>query len=253
LLELPDGRNLLYDAGRLGSPRGGAQSISNYLWSRGISHLDAVVISHADTDHYNALPELLRRFSVGAVYVSPIMFRNESRAVQMLHDAIVQSGCKLEYVYAGDRMKAGQGVTIDVLHPPSKGVPGTDNANCVVLSVEYAKRRILLTGDLEPPGMELVMNEPRVHYDVLLAPHHGSAQSQPAIFSAWSKPDWVIVSGSSADGHVARPAYEANGATVLSTADCGAVTVTVAADRFEVQPYRHLQPSNASAAAEGEL
>src|SRR5262249_8919797 len=69
LLELPDGKTLLYDAGRLGQPVGGAQSISSVLWSRGISHLDAIVISHADADHYNSLPELLRRFSVGAVYV----------------------------------------------------------------------------------------------------------------------------------------------------------------------------------------
>jgi competence protein ComEC len=61
-----------------------------------------------------------------------------------------------------------------------KGLPASDNANCVVLSVEYAGRRILLTGDLEPPGMELVMNEPRQHYDVLLAPHHGSGSSRPA-------------------------------------------------------------------------
>ena len=41
---------------------GGAQSISHYLWSRNITHVDAVVLSHADTDHYNALPELLERF-----------------------------------------------------------------------------------------------------------------------------------------------------------------------------------------------
>jgi beta-lactamase superfamily II metal-dependent hydrolase len=85
--------------------------------------------------------------------------------------------------------------------------------------------------------MELVMNEPRQHYDVLLAPHHGSGSSRPAVFSDWSKPDWVIISGGSADGRLARPAYEANGATVLNTADCGAVSVTIAPDRFDVQPF----------------
>jgi competence protein ComEC len=56
LIEFPDGKTLLYDAGRLGSPTAGAQSISNYLWSRGFTHIDAVVLSHADTDHYNAMP-----------------------------------------------------------------------------------------------------------------------------------------------------------------------------------------------------
>ena len=56
VLELPDGRALLYDAGRLGPPLAASRAIASYLWSRGRTHLDAVVLSHADADHYNALP-----------------------------------------------------------------------------------------------------------------------------------------------------------------------------------------------------
>src|SRR5207253_7399532 len=40
LVELPDGHNLLYDSGRLGSPLAGVRPISAVLWSRGITHLD---------------------------------------------------------------------------------------------------------------------------------------------------------------------------------------------------------------------
>src|SRR5262249_27566779 len=66
LVELPDGKTLLYDSGRLGSPLTGVRSISSMLWSRRISHLDAIVVSHADADHFNAIPGLVERFSVGA-------------------------------------------------------------------------------------------------------------------------------------------------------------------------------------------
>ena len=62
VVRLPDGQTMLYDAGRLGSPSGAADAVAGYLWSRGITHLDAVVLSHADADHYNALPELARQF-----------------------------------------------------------------------------------------------------------------------------------------------------------------------------------------------
>ena len=117
LLELPGGKTLLYDAGRLGQPTCGAQSISDYLWSRGISHLDAVVLSHADTDHYNSLPELLQRFSVGVVYVSPVMFKQETGALRILHTSIDRSGTKLQNVYAGDRLNVGPMVSIDVYNP----------------------------------------------------------------------------------------------------------------------------------------
>ena len=78
LLELPSGQTMLYDAGQFGAAVGGHAPISESLWSRGITHLDAVVLSHPDIDHYNALPGLLEKFSVGAIYVSPIMFEKES-------------------------------------------------------------------------------------------------------------------------------------------------------------------------------
>ncbi len=239
LLELPDGKTLLYDAGRLGSPAGGAQSISNFLWSRGLTHVDAILLSHADTDHYNALPELLERFSVGTVYVSPVMFLQKSRALAALHESIERSGTKLAILYAGDRLSAADGVKIDVLHPPPQGLPASDNANCLVLGIEYSGRRILLTGDLEPPGMQMVMNEFPFRADVLLAPHHGSGNSDPISFGQWCAPKYVVISGSIDDGKVARTAYEAGGAKVLNTADCGAVTVSIDSNRLVVNSFRN--------------
>ena len=61
--------------------------MAGYLWSRGITHVDAAVISHADADHYNALPSLLEQFSIGAVYVSPVMFAEPSVALSALRGA----------------------------------------------------------------------------------------------------------------------------------------------------------------------
>src|SRR5262249_9747037 len=88
LIEFPDGHNLLYDSGRWGSPLAGVRPISSVLWSRGIRHVDAIVVSHADADHFNAIPGLLDRFSVGTVYVSPVMFRRMPDALKELHGSI---------------------------------------------------------------------------------------------------------------------------------------------------------------------
>lgn len=71
VLELPDGTNILYDAGSMASPEMAARSVSGFLFSRGITRLDRVVISHADADHYNAIPRLLGQFSVGEISVGP--------------------------------------------------------------------------------------------------------------------------------------------------------------------------------------
>jgi len=239
VLELPGGQKLLYDAGRLGSPAGGARSVAAFLWSRGITHLDAIVLSHADVDHYNAVPELLEKFSVGVIYASPLMLADDGAAVQKLRAAIERSGVPLREALAGDRLRSTGGCRIEVLHPTTQRPAASDNANSIVLAVEYQGRRILLTGDLESPGMDDVIAESPLDCDVILAPHHGSARSDPPGFAAWSTPEWVVVSGGHSDD---RPevsaAYVRHHARVLNTAQCGAVRVQISAGRLEVGPWR---------------
>ena len=68
LLELPDGQTILYDAGQLGSPASGARNIAGVLWWRGITRLDAVVISHRHGDHTTGLTCLLDVNSAFRIY-----------------------------------------------------------------------------------------------------------------------------------------------------------------------------------------
>ncbi len=75
LVEGPGGETLLYDAGSLGAPELATRTVSSYLWERGLLRIDGLVLSHADTDHYNAVPGLLARFRIGTIYMSPVMFR----------------------------------------------------------------------------------------------------------------------------------------------------------------------------------
>ncbi len=236
VLELPGGQTMLYDAGRFDSPVSGTRSIAGFLWSRGITHLDAVVISHADIDHYNALPGLLKRFSVGAIYVSPVMWEEENPAMTALHDAIDRSDVQIREIHAGKRLHVGNGCTIEVLHPPRKGVLGGDNANSIVLMVEYLGRRILLPGDLKSPGLEDLLAEEPLDCDVLLAPHHGSRRSNPPGFATWTTPEWVVISGRRrANLPATRATYEAVGSRVLHTAGCGSVGVTIDASGLRVE------------------
>ena len=242
LLELPSGQTILYDAGQSGAPATGSRTIAECLWHHGLRRLDAVVLSHPDLDHYNALPGLLDKFSVGAVYVSSLMFEKQNQAVAMLRKAIDRRRIAVREVRAGDRLRIGGGATIEVLHPPRFGVLGSDNANSVVLAVDYGGREILLPGDLEAPGLDdLLAEEPR-HCDVLLAPHHGSRQSHSPELAHWCTPRCVIISG---DGRwdspeVAAP-YRAVGASVLQTYNRGAIDVRIAAGEVRVTPFLETQ------------
>lgn len=239
VLHLPDGRTLLYDAGSLGSPKGATNAVAAYLWSRGVTHLDAVVVSHADVDHYNGLPGLLERFTVGVVYVSPVMFDVPAEGTDRLRAAIDEAGVPLREIHAGQRLQAGEECDIEVLHPPRRGMLGSDNANSICLAIECGGRRLLLTGDLETPGLEALLAEEPIDCDVLLAPHHGSRHSDPPGMAAWSRPEWVVVSGGHGDESAAvERAYAERGARVLHTAESGAVLVALSADGVDVRTFK---------------
>jgi competence protein ComEC len=61
-------------------------------------------------------------------------------------------------VRAGDRLMAGD-VSLEVLHPPAVGPEGNENARSLVIQVRHAGHSILLTGDLEGPGLRLLLDE----------------------------------------------------------------------------------------------
>ena len=52
-------------------------------------------ISHGDVDRYNALPGLLEGFSLGVIYVSAMMWEEQTPALMALRRAIRESGVPL--------------------------------------------------------------------------------------------------------------------------------------------------------------
>jgi competence protein ComEC len=168
VLETPDGRTLLYDAGAIGGPDVTRRQIAPYLWYRGIRRIDEIFLSHADLDHFNGLNDLLERFAVGQVSCTPTFADKKNRPVRFTLEAIRRHGVSLRIVRAGDILSAGA-VTLHVLHPPAHGPGGKENFRSLVLLVQHAGHRILLTGDLEGPGMNRVQDLPPPHVDVLTA------------------------------------------------------------------------------------
>ncbi|HMC12139.1 MAG TPA: hypothetical protein VKH44_12650, partial [Pirellulaceae bacterium] len=142
------------------------------------------------------------------------------------------------------------------LHPPRKGVYGSDNANSIVLLIEHAGKKILMTGDLESPGLEDLLAEEPLDCDVVLAPHHGSPRSNPGKFSDWSQPEYVIISGRRGLGDEAtsqsvKNSFRLRGAEVFHTAEDGCTRIEVTALGLTVstvRPHVRATPTNLSGA-----
>lgn len=242
LLEMPGGRTLLYDAGQLHNARRAERVVENALWERGIGRLDAVVLSHADVDHFNAIPDITNKLPTGAVFFSPTFLDFDQSSVVALCDALAAQGLTPRLIGADDTLTIDDQVRVRVLHPAANSQISTDNANSIVLAIEYRGRRILLTGDLEGEGLNALLDRPKTKFDVVLAPHHGSLGSNTAGLAEWCSPDWVIISGGRRNSAKLLEEIYGPKAQILSTWTSGAVTVVVDdGGDIDVQPFLERQ------------
>jgi len=252
----PEGRCLVYDAGRLGAGVAAGRGISAVLWSMGVSRIDTLVISHADTDHFNGVPDLLERFTIGRVVVPGAFIVSSAPAVVEVLGRIGAAGIPLTTAAAGDEIPFERSCRVCVLHPaPAAGrqdgasrsraegtVGPSDNETSLVVAVESAGRRILLAGDLEGAALDRFVAAEPAACDVLVAPHHGSPASLPPTLAAATTPEYVIVSGVEGPRwDEVRRAYEAASgpqrpARVLRTS--GAVRLRLTADSAEASQFQ---------------
>jgi len=269
LIELPEDRGVwLYDAGKLGAAHWSATPIQEVLWNRGYARIDGLLVSHADADHYNAVPDLVDRFWFGQFLCAPGFLEDpqfdffpltEHVAAEVPESVLVAEGTSL-------RDRAGA-VWAECLHPPTQRVAGSDNANSIVLTLEFGGRTVVLPGDLESPGTEALIQHRRPRGGgIMMAPHHGSTQEDPRWILDWARPWFVIVSGGPrADRPVVQEMLSQYGAEVLTTAALGAIRCTidpqgaVQIDHWNVDHWERLaedspwSPSNRSPNLETEI
>ncbi len=237
VLHLPTGRTVLVDAGQITGPRVGKRLIAPALWHAGVRRIDAVFISHADVDHFNGLPSLAERFTIGTVYVPPHVARAGSGPVRLVLDELAKRDVEIRICFVNDEFDLGEGVMARVLHPPAE-FGGTDNEQSLVLAVEYRGKRILLTGDVEGAGLRRLLATESFPVDVLIAPHHGSRRANPPELARWCQPQFIVVSQGKPRSGATLDAYRDVGLPVLTTNDHGAITLRIDRNGLHVRTTR---------------
>jgi competence protein ComEC len=244
VLEMPDGRTVLYDSGAMNGPDVTRRQIAPFLWSRGIRRIDEVILSHADLDHFNGLPALLERFPVGQVTATPTFADKTTPEVRETLAALERHRIPMRVVHEGDMLSAGM-VDMEVLHPRARGPEGKENYRSMVVLVRHEGHRILLTGDLEGPGLDRVVSMPPPTTDILMAPHHGSRAGDSMDLTnranlALRTRAKVIVScqGYPKSSPLRPDPYDASGATFLATWPHGAVTIRSRPRELSVETFK---------------
>ncbi len=225
---------LVYDTGpsfRSGRDTGELVVVP-YLHALGVRRIDALIVSHGDSDHVGGMKGVVDRIPIDRFLLGPsVKPRPESE------------------VCAAGQSWVWDGVRFQVLYPSAELFKATRNNSSCVLRVDGIGGSLLLFGDIERGAEEwLIERNAIARADIAVVPHHGSRTSSTTGLVAATSPAYALISagylnqwGFPKADVLAR--WEESGAVTLKTSDSGAIEIAVT-QRGVAPPreYRRKQP-----------
>lgn len=236
LIRLPNGGNVLVDGG----PREQGEEMVADLGRLGVSHLDAVVVSHADEDHSGGLIDVIDSVPVSTVYDSGYPHTTQTYAA--LLDAIDRSGARYVETRTGEGIDLDPRVQMEFVYPDELN-EGT-NESSLALRLDYGEFAAQFVGDLGFAEEQELLAAGRVSPVTLLeVGHHGSAGSSSTEFLQALSPEVGVIQVG-ADNSYGHPTQETLsrlgqvGMEVYRTDLQGEITVTTDGTSYRVRTER---------------
>ena len=200
--------------------------LAEYIFSLGRSKIDALVLTHYDSDHTCGVDELMNRLDVGVILMpEPTIFGGET--AKSITEIAEKRGTEIVYVTGDTALTLPDGEM--KVFPPL--VTGGSNDMCLSCLVSRGDNDILITGDMPAEAERvLVIEKSLPDVEVMVAGHHGAATSTGTTILDAVRPEAVIIScGTNDYGHPAQETMErinGAGAAVYRTDIMGNVTIT---------------------------
>lgn len=162
-LQTENGASYLTDGGSSSVSKVGKYRMIPFLKYQGASQIKAVFVSHADSDHYNGIAELLEQAELEGIRVENLVLTDiadecRSEGYEELVELAEQNGITVQLLHEGQQLQDGE-LLFQCLHP-SKGYRAEDlNETSMVLLVTYREFSMLLTGDVQGAGEEHLTQE----------------------------------------------------------------------------------------------
>jgi len=191
LLLQSEGKNYMVDCGGT-SDALAADTAAETLLSQGISHLDALILTHYDRDHTGGVEKLLSRLDAEILILPPVYSEQNFSAKQIIYaaeDLLLSSGDMEICIFASE-------------------ILGNDNENSSCILFDTKNCVILVTGDRDGFGeRSLLRNAALPDVDILVAGHHGSKNATCEELLEAVKPEIVCISAGK-DNRFGHPAPE---------------------------------------------
>ncbi len=243
-IEFASGETMLVDTGF--ATRGldcGEDLIAPFLWKKGLSTIDALVLTHPDADHTGGAVFLIENFRIGRLWIPDV--DGEAPGFAKILAAVEEKDCPIERLDASDSPGEMGGTHIEVLNPPVGIAFGevSDNDLSLVLRLTYDETSLLLGGDAGKNAFRSMIDSGKdLESDILKAPHHGLESGFNRKFVKLVRPLFVVISGKThridrgMERRVGR--YAPLCEKVMSTQDSGAVTVESDGHEISIESTR---------------
>lgn len=218
------GHAVLVDCGGSGGDDPG-DIAADCLQSLGISHLDALILTHYHTDHACGVPELLSRIRVSRL-ILPDVTPEDSLRLEILELAD-ELNCKAELLAHDLRCGFGD-AKLTLFEPLGDGGVNEEGLSLLCTSGSFD---VLVTGDMnDTVERRLIKYKDLPDIELLVVGHHGSKNSTSEDLLLATTPETAIISsGYNSYGHPAPETLErlgAAGCDIYLTNDMGTVTFT---------------------------
>lgn len=266
LVQTASGENYLFDCGSSSRSNVGKYLLLPYLKYNGISHIDAIFLSHPDADHINGALELFEtgkdnNITIGQLLLPAIRKEDRQEKLGQLEAAAGSASqsapLRVGYLKTGDSFRCDSAVFI-CLHPCEGLDPEDINACSLCFYVEFLEDKawsgskagknwtMLLTGDVQNNGEEALLQELKQRHikdiTLLKAAHHGSKNSTPKELLEQISPKLTVIS-SGRNNRYGHPhaelleRLEDSGTVIVQTAQAGAITVSFQAEGIRVTTF----------------
>lgn len=144
--------------------------------------IDMIVLTHPHADHVDGLIEVLKRYKISVIAENFYDYRTAE--YEEWNKA--KLAARVAEVHFGQTIDLGGGVTLETVYPlrndGNTSIKNPNNAS-VVLKLKYGRESVLLTGDIEAPVEQDILNKrENISADFLKVGHHGSKTSTTELF-----------------------------------------------------------------------
>lgn len=191
-LRTPTGADVLIDGG---PDKSVLSCLGNNMpfWDKSI---EAVILTHPDADHITGIVDVIKRYSVNALFTQPNASKTD--IYKLFEKELADKKLSAKFVEAGDRIKIDDKVSLNILSPASnqpdpKAKSGSLNVYSVIAKLTYGNFSALFTGDA-PALVEDRISNSIGKIDILKVPHHGSKTGMSEVFLNAIKPEIALIS-----------------------------------------------------------